>query len=221
MGNTAASSGMDALVVLVVEDQQTVADALAVAFRAQQGIGRVVTATTAADATRLAALERPDVVILDLGLPDEPGLVLGRRLLRDIPDVRVVVLTGEPRAEDVAEAAMLGLNAFLTKGVALETLLAAVRDSTGRTFAVDPTLLMDLSRGAMPPRNDHRLTQRECEILTMMSQGIDARGIARALNVSPHTARDYIKAIYRKLDVHSQLEAILTAFRSGVLDLGA
>lgn len=54
-----------------------------------------------------------------------------------------------------------------------------------------------------------------------MCRGVDARGMARQLHVSPHTARDYIKAIYRKLDAHSQLEAVLTAFRSGELDLGA
>lgn len=221
MSGLASTRDAVLLSVLVVEDQQTLADALAVALRAQEGIKRVVTAHTAAMAERLTVLDRPDVVIVDLGLPDEPGLALCQRLRQRVPDVRLVVLTAEPRGEDIAEAAELGIGAFLSKGVGLETLLAAIRDSAGGTFSVDPTLLLEIARGELPPRSPHRLTRREREILEMMSRGLDARGIARELNLSPHTARDCIKVIYRKLDVHSQLEAILTAFRSGELDLGA
>lgn len=207
--------------VLVVEDQLTLADSLAVALCAQDGVGAVWLAGTAAEAERLAVLERPDVVVLDLGLPDKPGLVLCRRLREQLPGIRVVVLTGEPRRQDITEAAELGASGFLTKGVGLDTLLSAIRDSAGGAFTVDPALLLEVARGEMPRRSEHRLTPRECDILEMMSRGLDTRGIARELNLSPHTARDYIKVIYRKLGVHSQLEAILTAFRSGELDMGA
>lgn len=207
--------------VLVVEDQQTLAESLAVALRSQQGIGEVCVAGTAAEAERLAILERPDVVVVDLGLPDQPGLVLCRLLREQLQHVQIVVLTGEPRRDDISEAAELGVGAFLTKGVGLETLLSAIRGGAGGSFTVDPSLLLELARGQSPRHSEHRLTRRECDILEMMSRGLDTRGIARELNLSPHTARDYIKVIYRKLGVHSQLEAILTAFRSGELDLGA
>lgn len=209
--------------VLVVEDQQTFAESLAVALREQAGVGWVEIAGSAADAVRLATLNPPDVVLLDLGLPDLPGLELCRRLRPLVPGARVVVLTAEPRAEAVASSASLGVSAFLTKSVGLETLVAAIRDPRGHTFTVDPDLLLEMAAGQSDRQvgSKHRLTRRELQILELMSRGADARGIARELSVSPHTARDYVKAIYRKLDVHSQLEAVLTAFRSGELDLGA
>lgn len=210
------------LTVLVVEDQQTLAESLAVALRQQPGIGLVQVAANAADAVRLAVLDRPDVVVLDLGLPDTPGLVLCRRLQGLVPGVRVVVLTADPHAQAVAESAQLGVCAFLTKSAGLDTLMVAIRDARPHTFTVDSDLLLEMASGEGRRRETvHRLTRRELQILELMSRGSDARGIARELHVSPHTARDYVKIIYRKLDVHSQLEAVLTAFRSGELDLGA
>lgn len=216
---TTATAAVDSLLVLLIEDQQTFADSLSVALRNGGAIDRVLVAGTAARAAQLAALEHPDVVILDLVLPDAAGMGLCRTLRRDLPDARLIVLTADPRPEDVALAAELGVSAFLTKCVGLDTLVAAVHDRSGRTFAVDPSLLLEVARAKRPDSSGSRLTARERQVLGLLSEGFDVRSLAHELNVSPHTARDYIKVIYRKLDVHSQLEAVLTAFRSGELEL--
>lgn len=201
--------------VLVVEDQQTLGELLAHVLDQEDDLSMCGLAATGAGALRIAVLDRPDLAVVDLGLPDMSGIRLCRLLMESCPGLRVVVLTADARPEPARAAAAAGAVAFLAKSTSLEGLLTAIRQPPG-TFTVDPALL---APEAEPPVSG-RLSPREQEILDLMGRGFDARSISRRLHLSLHTTRGYMKSLYRKLGVHSQLEAVAAAARQGVLDTG-
>ncbi len=215
MEASTVTEDLKVLKVLVVEDQRTFADALVRTVRQEPGLEPVGPAATGAEALRMAALEVVDVAIVDVGLPDLDGLELCRRLRRQWPAVRVVLLTADPRPALARRAVDVGARAFLSKWMSLDTLLSAVLAGDD-TFVVDPALLMayeETGPGTL-------LSPREAEILQLMTEGHDARSIAGALHLSVHTTRGYIKNVYRKLDVHSQLAAVAAVTRRGVVRAG-
>lgn len=204
--------------VLVVEDQKTLADLMATVIDQQADLVCVGAVGRGDEALRLAVLDPPDVAVVDIGLPDVSGIELCTRLRRLVPGVRVVVLTAASLPELALSAAAAGASAYLAKSAPLLTLLGEIRRRDD-AFALDPTV----ARVALEPPSvaSQRLSPREAEILDLMSEGLDARAIACRLHLSVHTTRGYTKSLYRKLDVHTQLEAVATGMRSGALRRGA
>lgn len=196
------------LSVLVVDDHAVFAEALGLALDAE-GLRCAAVAHTADDALRLARGTAFDVAVVDHHLPGGSGLRLVGPLLALRPAARVVMLTAYPRADLAADALAAGAVAFLAKESALAEIVAAVRGATR-----DHPVVTDLPE---PPALG--LTPREREVLQLLAQGRDARGIARTCGLSLHTVRDHIKALLAKLQARTQLEAVVTAARHGLVDL--
>jgi DNA-binding NarL/FixJ family response regulator len=211
--------------VLLVEDHQTLAEALTIAIDAQPDLECVGAAGSAEEAVRLAGTRRPDVVLMDIHLPGADGIAGTRRIKATHPRVRVYVLTGDATAELFAEATAAGATGFLAKDGPLPDVLAAIRTpAEGRTMVAGGTfaaLIAALGRGvrvqAGSEENYACLTERETEVLALMGEGMGARLIAERLEVSEHTIRSHIKRIMGKLHVHNQREAIIVAARTGLL----
>jgi DNA-binding NarL/FixJ family response regulator len=209
----------DAISVLVVDGHQTFAELLGHALAGQPDLNYVGHALTGAEALRLAAELRPNVILLDPELSDSDGIAIAELLRVRQPDTRVVILTASDEQALVGRATAAGAAGFLSKNGALGDVLNALRTAHGGGMTVSTDILARLLRSTTPvvgPRGGG-LTSREDEVLQMMAAGLDARAIARRLGISLHTCRGYVKAVLAKLGAHSQLEAVAIASRRGLI----
>ncbi|WP_225925373.1 response regulator transcription factor [Pseudonocardia abyssalis] len=193
--------------VFVVDDHRVFAELLAMGIDAQPDLRCVGTAHSVTDAVDQARCLEFDVAVVDLQMPDGGGLTAIPRLLELRPGVRIVVLTAHPRPELVRLALQGGAEAVLAKDAPLAEILAAVRSRSG-------------GHGAPVPPAAARLTPRELQVLAGLGRGLDATRIAAELGISVHTTRDHIRAVMAKLGVHTQLDAVVTADRLGIVLVG-
>jgi len=208
-----------ALKVLVVDDHSTFAELLTGAIDREPDLVSVGHATTGAAGVAMFDKLRPDVVLMDLQLPDIDGFAATAQIVAINPDVRVIMLTAHVTATVVADAAASGVCGFLPKDGHLADMLTTVRTAEPGSLAVDPALLARLiGQPQTPSRTLARpLSQRELTVLTRMADGKNVTNIARELSISAHTCRAHVKAVLSKLGAHSQLEAVVTAVRIGLI----
>jgi DNA-binding NarL/FixJ family response regulator len=207
--------------VLVVEDHPTFRLGLATALQDMADIDLVGECERAADVLARVAELDPDVVILDVNLPDGSGLDVNRQLRDEFPDVRVLLLTmvEDPRA--VSTGLRDGARGYLVKGAHPELIGQALRTVVAGGVVVPPELVAsvigDEVRGSASTR-PFALTERQLDILTLMARGADNRTIARTLHVTEKTVRNQITYVFTKLQVTTRAEAIVVARRHGIGD---
>ncbi len=201
------------LSVFVLDDHRVFTDLLVLSLGMHHDLRCVAVAHTVADGLSRAAATDFDVAIIDLQLPDCSGLDAIARLRELRPHARVIVLTAHPRAALAERALAEGAVAFLAKDGALHEILDAVRHADATHPVVASALRAE-------PGTQVRLTPRELDVLRQLGTGQDAHRVASTLGMSVYTARDHIKSIMFKLDVRSQLDAVVTAGRLGLIDIG-
>ncbi len=207
----------DVLRVLVVDDHRTVADAISFAVAAEPGMDCVGAAHGTREALALAAATRPDAVVMDVRLQDGDGIEATATLVERYPGIRVVVLTAFVDHELLRRAADAGACALLPKDGSLDELMEALRSASREGFAVHPTLLRGLVASTQHRGPYAGLTAREREVLELLAQGLDVAAIARSLGISLLTTRGHVKSLLAKLNAHTQLEAVVTAMRQGLI----
>ena len=211
-----------AISVLVVDGHQTFAELLGHALTGQPDLSYAGHARTGAEALRLAAEVRPDVILLDPELSDADGIAIAELIRVRQPETRVVILTASTEQALIGRATAAGAAGYLSKHGPLSDVLNALRTAHGGRMTVSTDILARLLRSTSPvsgPRSGG-LTTREDEVLQLMAAGLDARAIARRLGISVHTCRGYVKAVLAKLGAHSQLEAVAIATRRGLVRPG-
>ncbi|GAA3060869.1 response regulator transcription factor [Pseudonocardia yunnanensis] len=199
--------------VLLLDDHRVFTDLLELSLGLQPDLRCVAVAHTVHEGLVKAAAVEFDVAVVDLQLPDGGGLDVIPRLRELRPASRIVVLTAHPRADLAERSIAAGAVAFLGKDAALPRILQALR-----TADADRPVVEAHVRG---PAERIELTHREYDVLRELGQGRDATRIAAALGISVHTTRDHIKAVMAKLGVHSQLDAVVSAERLGLITLGS
>ena len=174
---------------------------------------------------KLARELKPDVVLLDMRMPEMQGLEVLRRLRDDVPEVPVVMLTTSDEEQDLIESLRLGARGYLLKDMEPDDLVSTLRDIVEGKTIVTPELTGVLARAVQqgqPAASDERtkpfdeLTPREREILCHLSEGQSNKVIARKLGISDGTVKLHVKAILRKLGVHSRVEAAVMAVERGL-----
>ena len=213
---------MAAIRILIVDDHKLFADAIRPALQ-RQGIDVVSTAANGSEALEAVRRDRPDAVLIDIGLPDRSGLVVGSEILTEKPGTVVIAVTALDDPRMVKEAARAGFHGFLTKATSLSQFVNSVR-------AVLEGEMVFPRRGAVSegsfatrqttPLAAEHLTAREREVLALLSRGATSQSIADALGIAPNTVRTHVQNILSKLQVHSRLEAVAFAARHGVVDVG-
>lgn len=206
---------------MIVEDQRILAEALQLALDGASDIEVIGIAGDAQTAIDMAAERKPEVVVMDYSLPDRDGLAATRAILRARPGLPVVMLTGDT-SDDVMLAALNGgMSGFLVKDEAVGQLVEAVRRAAaGEMVWPAERLASLLAKSRRPsPRAaaGPELTARECDVLRLMSEGLDNKSIASRLDLSVATVRGYVQSILAKLGAHSKLEAVVIASRTGLI----
>jgi DNA-binding NarL/FixJ family response regulator len=206
-----------AIRVLIVDDQQLFADAVSPSLRRQR-IDVVGVATNGSDALAMFRREAPDAVLVDIGLPDQNGLVVGSTILKERPHTIVVAVTSldDPRVS--RRAARAGFQGFLTKSSNLPQFVESVRAILeGEMVFPRRPIPGNGSSGQESGPDANQLTERERQVLGLLSSGARSQAIADALRITPNTVRTHVQNIFTKLNVHSRLEAVAFAARHGVV----
>lgn len=209
--------------VLIVDDHRLFADALRPLLEAN-GVTVVGTATTARDAMALVRETAPDLVLLDLGLPDADGPEFGARILRERPIVKVLALDGLNHPYVIRDVIQAGFHGYLTKDIAAAQLIQAIRAALDGQVTI-PHRLASAAAGARSSVEHaadtrmSRLTRRETEVLALLVEGVHTKKIAEQLSLSANTVRTHIQSILGKLGVHSRLEVVTFAVRHGLVKL--
>ncbi|MDA8340700.1 MAG: response regulator transcription factor [Actinomycetota bacterium] len=210
--------------VVVVEDHALVADGLLALLAEEASVRVVASASTAAEALALVEEARPQVVLMDVRLPDADGIDVAVRIKTNWPDVEIVVLTGLMDDTTLSRAVEAGCSGFLTKNQRIEDVVdAIVLAARGETTIAAGDLARVLSRMTRHPRPRigvrPRLSDREAEVLGLLAAGMSTEGMAERLSLSPHTVRNHVRNILTKLGAHSKLEALSVAVRSGLVSM--
>jgi two-component system nitrate/nitrite response regulator NarL len=209
--------------VLVVDDHALFTDAILPTLRGM-GWDVVDVVRRGEEAIETARRESPDVVMIDLGLPDMGGVDVGTRILADLPGTIVIALTGRRDDGAVKEVQAAGFHGFLTKDIPLpkfaEALSATLRGETVvfQRPRVESRPVTQVDREAELLAS--QLTPREREVLALLVEGSDNAHIARQLGVSANTVRTHVQSILTKLGVRSRLQAAAFAVKHGVVSIG-
>jgi DNA-binding NarL/FixJ family response regulator len=212
----------NAIRVLVADDHSMFVRAITTLLAAEQDIDVVGTAATGHEAVRAALEHRPDVVLMDLHMPDLNGIEATRELTLAAPHVGVLVLTMFDDDDSVASAIHAGARGYLLKGARQEEVARAIRSVhagdliIGQPLARRVGALMSEKPSIPPERAFPILTERELAVLNELARGLDNTSIARALYLSEKTVRNYVSGIFAKLSVASRSEAVVVAREAGL-----
>jgi DNA-binding NarL/FixJ family response regulator len=209
--------------VLICDDQWIVCEGLELILGNDPEIEVVGLASDGVDALIKVAETRPDVVLMDLKMPEMNGVQATRKLKTEFPEVKVIVLTTYGDDEWVFDAVRAGAVGYLLKGTPREQLVAAVKGTANGESFVDPKIagkLLDVVATQGAPAAGSALlddlTEREREVLQLLAQGLSNSEIASRLYLSPGTVRNYVSSILAKLDVADRTQAALLALRHGL-----
>ncbi len=208
--------------VMLVDDHPLFLDGVRAALSTQPGIEVVAEAHTVAEAHAMAQEHHPEVVLMDLNLPDGSGIDATRDLLAAHPDLRVLVITMSAEDDSVVAAMRNGARGYVVKGAGRADLIGAVTTVAAGGAVFSPTVaarLGDFFSGlaAQPGRELFpQLSEREREVLDLVARGWDNRRIAGALFLSDKTVRNHVSTILTKLDVADRSEAVQRARRAGL-----
>ncbi len=190
----------------------------------EQGVQIVGEAANGHDAIRSVREVAPDVVVMDLNMPEMSGVEATREITSFAPLTRVVVLTISDTDEDVMDAIVAGACGYLIKDSSIQDLLRGIRSAALGESLISPPIAakivqrmraVTLDQGAQTIRAE--LSERELEVLRLIANGKDNSQIAEALHISPKTVKNHISNILMKLQIENRIQAAVYAVRSGIV----
>jgi len=202
--------------VLIVDDHPVVCEGLSQLFEYVDGIDVVGTAATGREGVERVDMLVPDVVLLDLHLPDGDGVAVASRIRTRHPDVHVVIFTAGAESDEVRRASVAGVDGVLLKTMPVEELIRAIRDVANGKEVVDRDLAGSLCQpdavsGTVP------LSERELDVLALLAKGMSNKDAAAVLFISRATVKSHIENILRKLGASDRAAAVAEGFRRGLL----
>ncbi len=210
--------------LLLVDDHQVVRTGLRMLLEGSNNIEIIGEASNAEEALNAAKDLNPDVILMDIGLPDMSGIDATREIKKASPDIAVVALTIHEDAEYFFKMLDAGASGYVPKRAAPEELIAAIREAAAGEVYLFPSmaklLVRDYLKQERPTDESDSLTgitEREQEVLTWLAEGSSNNQIAVELNISPKTVARHRENIMRKLNLHSRTELVRYAIRKGII----
>jgi two-component system, NarL family, response regulator LiaR len=168
-----------------------------------------------------AALKlKPDLVVMDIGLPRLDGIAATQQIKAALPETHVVMLTSHQTDTEIIAALSSGADAYCIKGASVERLLSAIAAAVEGATYLDPQVarrVIDNLKPPSPSGNTANLSARELEVLKLMVEGLSNPEIAEKLYLSPNTVKTHVRGIMNKLSVDDRVQAAVVALRSGLV----
>lgn len=200
--------------VMIVDDHDVLRNGLAVFLSTCSDIELVGEAATGHEAVQQCETLQPDVVLMDLIMPEMDGVTAIRLIKQRYPQVHVVALTSFDDGDLVQSALQAGALSYLLKNISADELIMAIRSAYGGKVTLSPEIAQVLiSTVSRTPRTDYELTGREQEVLALMAKGLSNHEIAQRLSITHFTVKKHVSNILAKLDVSSRTEAVAFAIQ--------
>lgn len=210
--------------ILIVDDHPISREGVRQFLRRERDFSIVGEAADGEEAIRLAAELKPDIIIMDMGMPKLNGLEATRQIKADYPDIMVLVLTVHADDEHIFSLLEAGAEGYLLKTVQKGELIRAIRSILSGNFVLDPGVARRLLKRAAaylvkPVKLGYgdNMTPREVEVLKLSARGMSNRNIALQLGISTRTVKGHLTSIFSKLEANSRSQAVAQALKNGWL----
>ncbi len=210
--------------LLLVDDHAVVRSGLKMLLANESDVEIVGEAGSGSEAVTAAGLVRPDVILMDIGLPDMSGIEAARTIKSKYADIAIVALTIHEDEEYFFKMLEAGASGYVPKRAAPEELITAIRAASKGEVYLYPSLakllvkdFLSLDRDVDIKSTMDELTEREQEVLSKLAEGASNEQIAEALVISPKTVERHRENIMRKLNLHSRAELVRYAIRKGII----
>jgi NarL family two-component system response regulator LiaR len=204
--------------VLIVDDHAMVRTGLATFLEISDGLELVGEAGNGAEALKLCQQLRPDVILMDLVMPDMDGVAATRAIKENWPEIQVIALTSFQEGEMVQDALKAGAISYLLKNVSMADLVRAIQDAhAGRATMSQEAVQALVQATSQDSTPEYGLTPREFEVLELLVEGLNNPEISERLYISIGTTRTHVSNILSKLGVSNRAEAIAVALRNNLV----
>ncbi len=218
-----AAAEVGCIRVLVVDDQTLFRSGLVRLLNTQEGLTVIGEATNGSEAVRMVTSLRPDVVLMDIRMPDMDGIEATRQITTASPGTRVLILTTFHTDAYVLDALKAGASGYVLKDSAVEAVASSIQAVMSSERVISGPIaqrMVGMLTGDSPNRDYYDgLTPRELEVLKMIASGMPNKRIAFRLKISEKTVRNHISHIYEKLQIYDRSQAVLYAVRKGLVEL--
>jgi DNA-binding NarL/FixJ family response regulator len=209
--------------VLIADDQTLFRSGLARLLDADDRVQVVGEAIDGADAVKQALALKPDVVLMDIKMPNLDGIEAARRIVTENPEIKVLMLTTFEADNHVIQALKAGASGYVLKdstaSAIVSSVVAVVAGERVMASAVANRVLEMLTGATTPKEFYDGLTAREVEILKMLATGMANKQIAYQLKISEKTVRNHVSNMYEKLNIYDRAQAVLYAVRKGLVEI--
>jgi DNA-binding NarL/FixJ family response regulator len=213
---------MSEIRILLADDHNVLRQGMAQVLSAQTDMTVVAQAENGRLAVQLAREHKPDVILMDINMPEMDGVAAARQITTELPQTGIIILTMYRRDEYVFEAIKAGANGYLLKEVELDELLAAIRAVARQEAVIDSAIagrvLAELRQPSLTKSRDTAdLNERDLDILRLLAKGMSNQEIADKLFVAEKTIRNRLSLIFRQLHLENRTQAALYALREGLI----
>jgi len=205
--------------ILIVDDHSVVRQGLQMFLALDAELEIVGEAENGVEALRLAHQLKPDVVLMDLLMPEMDGVAATAAIRRELPDTEVIALTSVLEDKAIFDAIRVGAIGYLLKDTKVDELCEAIKAAAAGQVRLSPKVAARLMREVRAPESPETLTERETEVLRALARGLSNKEIAAALCISEKTVKTHVSNILGKLGVPSRTRAALYALKIGLVSL--
>ncbi len=215
--------------IMIVEDHKLMRVGMKSLLDEDSDFSVTVEASTGKEAIEKAKIHCPDVILMDIGLPDISGLSASKKIIAENPDIKIIMLTSHLLEDEISEALTLGAYAYVLKDINTDMLKMIIKSVYEGAIWLDPKvvpILRQKNSGIIPKKQTTRaafrsqhanLTEREYEVLKLVVEGKSNNSIAEELSISEHTAKAHVCNIIQKLVVDDRTQAAVKAIKEGLV----